>query len=219
MLLAFAVVAAVRVWIVTSLARNGRILNGYLDAGLADTIFVAGAMLVGVSVVALVLHVFGRQWIPALLSFLLMAGTTLVVLAVILTVVYFAPKRPHAWVYSSTREAYYVLCDAALFTDTGYVVARTPGLLRPIWGKAFDPMILDRSDDRSLTSDPGLLLSGDQSILVVSRGRELTDAVDIDRGRDLTGIIEWTSTNRGELWADRTRRVHEILMKHAGPPH
>jgi len=219
MLLALAVVAALRVWVVSAFARSGQILNGYLDAGLADTIFVSGAMLVGVSAVALAFHVFGRQWIPALLSFLLMAGTTLVVLAVILTVVYFAPKRPHAWVYSSTRQDYYVLCDAGLFTDTGYVVARTSGLLAPIWGKAFDTMIRDRSEDRSLASDPGLLLSGDQSILVVSRGRELTDAVDLDRGQDLTGTVAWTSTNRGELWADRTRRVHEILKKHAGPPH
>jgi hypothetical protein len=116
------------------------------------------------------------------------------------------------------RNVYFVLCDALVPTDTVFEVAQTPSLWRPLWSKAFDSSILEYSEDGSLISDPRLILSGDQSILVISRGGHLTDVVDLDQSKNLVDIVNWSQPGREGAWALRTSQANEILRTHDDPP-
>lgn len=125
-------------------------------------------------------------------------------------------KVPFSVVRAPKRGVYYALCDAMVFGDVVYEVAETRSLWSPRWKRAFDPMLLDYSEDGSLTGDPRLVLSRDESILVVSRGGQLTDAIDLEGKSNLVTSVEWDAPGREHAWALRTGQVETILKEHGG---
>lgn len=171
-------------------------------------------LLTALAFVGLIVHAVRREVRAIVGSTALFLGSLMLLLWVTFSVELVGTKWPYATVYSSKRSVYYVLCDALVPTDTVFEVAQTPTLWYPLWRRAFDSAILDYSEDGSLISNPRLILSGDESILVVSRGGELTDAVDLDSSQNLVEMVGWSQPDRERAWRERTSRVTEILRSH-----
>jgi len=211
------VLAAARIGALSLSSKAGYVLNGYLDEALATVLGAGSIVATALGAIALVSHLLKRQFGAIVISVALLLGAVTLLLWATLSVGLVGTKWPYSTVYSSKRNVHYVLCDALVPTDTVFEVAQTPSLWRPLWSRAFDSSILDYSEDASLLSDPRLLLSGDQSILAISRGGEISDAVDLDQSKNLLDIVAWSQPGRERVWAVRTKQANEILRMHANP--
>jgi len=198
---------------VSSLADNGLVLNGYLDETLVDTVFFASLLIPVLAAIVLGIKLVRRK-AGRLRAALLLTAAVAFFLAVTVMNVFLGTKLPYDTVFSRTRNTHFVLCDVLVPTDVVFEVATTASLWRPFWRLAFDSSILDYSEDGSLISNPRLRLSGDESILVVERGGELTDAIDLVTSTNLAAHIEFTRPDRQQAWSSRTRAINEILRAH-----
>ena len=120
-------------------------------------------------------------------------------------------------VYSKSRQKYFILAREPAMTDTCYrIFSAKYFLLNPVWiieTTDFDD--LDYSEDGSLTKKPSLILSGDEELLVVSRGGHFTDAVLVDYMQPMTDHVYWADKNREQQWQQRTDQIKTLLQKHA----
>ena len=208
------VIAATRTAALSLSSNAGYVVNGYVDEALATLLGLGSTFCAALAAIAFVVHLVNRQLRAIASSLLLLLIAVTLLLWATVWVGRVGTKWPYSTVYSSKRNVYYVLCDALVPTDTVFEVAQTPSLWRPLWRRSFDSSILEYSEDGSLISDPRLILSGDQSILVISRGGQLTDAVDLDRSKNLVGTVDWSHPGRERAWAMRTGQVNDILRTH-----
>ena len=171
---------------------------------------------------SIILHVVRREYMRSVDR--LMAGGGILFLGLILGfgLMHFTPSRISGWpidsVYSSTRGKYYILAYEPIPTDTCYRIFSTDATrLNPVWEAEFPRVILDYSEDGSLIENPGLILSGDEQLLVIKRGGHLTDAIVIDSSQALTEFVPWSDENREQQWRRRTDRIDFLLKEHSAP--
>ncbi len=120
-------------------------------------------------------------------------------------------------VYSTRREKYYFLTYEFSPTDTVYKISSaTRTWLNPLWAEECGRPPLDYSEDGSLTSNPHLILSKDESLLVVARGGQYTDAINLDTGQAITEPVAWDDGQREQLWRMRTEKIIRALQHHGG---
>ncbi|MBP7864443.1 MAG: hypothetical protein KA419_00725 [Acidobacteria bacterium] len=133
----------------------------------------------------------------------------------------FIPSGLSGWpldsVYSKRRSQYFLLARDDTPTDWVYTLHSTrTTLFNPLWKKEYGSPPLDYSEDGSLTSNPRLFLSRDETILAIARGGRFTDAVNLDTGQALTGAVAWNEANREDLWRIRSEKVVKLLESHGG---
>jgi hypothetical protein len=123
--------------------------------------------------------------------------------------------QPIDHVYSASRDKCFILAYQPTFQDTLYQIFSAEGSQwNPIWHLETDGMTIDYSEDGSLTSDPHVLLSGDESLLVVGRGGHLTDCIDLETGKNLVEGVGWSDPDREQQWQARTEEIKKLLAEH-----
>lgn len=115
--------------------------------------------------------------------------------------------------FSPVMQKQYVLGYGATPTDVTYRILSTDHLWHPIWDVEFTTE-LDYSEDGSLIDNPGLILSADGEILVIERGGEKTDALQLVAHVQMARFVPWTSRN----WGPRTAAIETILAHHESRP-
>jgi len=192
-------------------------ISGYYLDGLFCLLILVLFVFWLVSIIALVVR---REYMQG--AGRLAAGVVILFLGVILALALrlFTPSRISGWpidsVYSSTRGKYYILAYEPIPTDTCYRIFSTDATrLNPIWKAEFARGSLDYSEDGSLIENPGLILSGDEQLLVVKRGGHLTDAILVESGQALTEFVPWSDENREQQWRQRTDRIDFLLKEHS----
>ncbi|ORE88141.1 hypothetical protein ATO4_24686 [Aurantimonas sp. 22II-16-19i] len=116
------------------------------------------------------------------------------------------------------RKGCYFLSIAPAPTDTIYEIWRAPAWWSPVLVrlKAAESIHINYSEDGSYTSDPHLLLSNDEQILVLARGGYLVDAIDLASGRVLSDFIGWGEPDRDALMRQNSDAIAAIAASHGG---
>lgn len=104
----------------------------------------------------------------------------------------------------------FFLSDAGMITDTGYKIWHAPDRGSPLLWRVPKSRSINYSEDGSYTSDPHLLLSNDEQILVLARGGYLVDAIDLASGRVLSDFIGWGEPHRDALMRQNSDAIAAI---------
>lgn len=113
---------------------------------------------------------------------------------------------PSDTVYSKEQQKYYIIARGPLPIDVYYHVYSTTGtLLNPKWTFEFATGSLGFSN--AITEKPHLILSGDEELLVMGRGKYLTDAFLFDSKVSLVNGIRDPQL--------RNSQIESLLQKHS----
>ena len=189
---------------------SGYYLSGFFEWSLSILCILWLISIISLFIKRKYLHALGRiaLLLPLLIAFLMIG------LSWWLTPIPVSDE-PIDNVYSASRDKCFILAYEPTFQDTLYQIFSAEGSRwNPIWHMETESMTIDYSEDGSLTSDPHVLLSGDESLLVVGRGGHLTDCIEIDTGKNLVEAVGYSDLDREQQWKDRTAVIKKLLAEH-----
>ncbi len=185
--------------------------NLFLMAFLVNGSLILWLLALLVLIIFLFLWLFKKKWKKAVLLLLGVIVNFIIgsIVIIFLSISGTTPVVLHS-VKSSVRNKYFILATSPAPTDVCYQILSTPHLTWPLWTFEFDKE-LDYSEDGSLTENPSIILNSDENILVVKRGGEYTDALDLNKHKQLVEPISWTDEHKNEKWKERTNKIKDIL--------
>ncbi len=187
-----------------------------------DGLFYGLVLLLGAVWLVSTIILFAKKQFSRSIKRILIIPFVLIAVAVIWGIpTFLMPSVISGWpidsVYSPARDKYYILAFEPALTDAIYRVFTADGSrLNPVWNVKFAGTILDYSEDGSLTSNPRIILSKDEQLLVIERGGHFTDAILIDSSQPLTEFVPWSDEDREIQWQKRTELIRHLLAEHSG---
>ena len=110
----------------------------------------------------------------------------------------------------------FFLSDAGMITDTGYKIWHAPDQGSPLLWRVPKSRSINYSEDGSYSSDPHLLLTKDEEVLVLARGGYFVDAIDLASGRVLSDFIVWDEPDRKALMQRNSDAIAALAASHGG---
>lgn len=105
----------------------------------------------------------------------------------------------------------FALGVSPVISDIVFEIWRAPSAYSLFWSRMETGLEMNYSEDGSYLSDPRLILSGNERILVLARGGYLVDAFDVADGRTLSKFIHFMAPDRDAAMLRNSDAIRKLL--------